>query len=137
VDRAELQKDHDQIFTIIEQIKFQKLDTHEQRLQIARMVLDYFSDHLNREERAMRDFNYDRLIEHEIEHERLHDCILKDGMLGKIMHGTPEEVYTNLKDVLLRHVVTWDLDFEAWIERRQFDRLTRRVNVWQRPSPSL
>lgn len=83
MDRAELQKDHDQIFTVIEQVKFQTLETNEQRLKIASMVLDYFTEHLNREERAMRDVGYDRLREHEIEHERLHECILKDGMLGR------------------------------------------------------
>lgn len=114
--------EHDWIITLFEGLRERcgqwpgdvRLDA-----ELARCLMDYLSGHCLREERLMREHGYEE-AEHHAEAHRVLQREFSSLLLPRLEgHMSLAEDLRLVRELFLRHIVSWDDAFGEWLTRRQ------------------
>lgn len=116
---SSIDAEHEKLFEIIGAFRDSVSMNAPQRMVASTLsaLREYADFHLSREELYMETYGYPRLEEHKIKHRELHNKISE---LVSLHARDPErmdynEVLEFLENVLVNHVLEWDMDYVGYL----------------------
>lgn len=115
-----LKTDHDQMFVLLDElsnmVNLSGVMDEGMRYDCPSRVLTYCTDHFAEEESEMHELGYPQLEKHALEHELMREQFLNGAFMA--MCGLdPMAALDGVRNVLIRHIVTWDEAFFQWENR--------------------